>query len=122
MDRILSTRPISDVSFVVSLLANSCLSLLGLDLSPGCSERSPIRDSKDTERVIFLIYSELGPFPDPDTKENFVEYTTVQQIRLPVNEGQFWKGLEKIEIGSPARLVKAAIKNSKRGLMHNPYR
>jgi hypothetical protein len=32
--------------------------------------------------------------------------STVQQIRLPVNEGQIWKGLEKVEIGFPARLVK----------------
>jgi hypothetical protein len=94
----------------------------------------------------FVIYTELGPFSDPDTKQNLgttkqvwgrVEVTTVekrfciaetetrlrnpfldsgvlavllgttqQQIRLPVNEGQIWKGLEKIEIGFPARLMK----------------
>ena len=108
------------------------------------------RGSRDgvEEGDYFLIYSELGPFPDPDTKENlgttkqiwgrvevsivekrfciaetetklrnpFFESTaiaallgtTVQQIKLPVNEGQIWKSLEKIEIGFPARLVKAA--------------
>lgn len=95
----------------------------------------------------FVIYSELGPFPDPDSKEDlgstkqiwgrvlvtivenrfciaetetrlrnpFIESgalaalfgTTREQIRLPVNEGQIWKGLEKIEVGFPARLVKA---------------
>lgn len=94
----------------------------------------------------FLIYSELGPFPDPDSnldlgstkqiwgrvKVSIVEKrfciaetetqfrnplfdsgalaalfgTRMEQIKLPVNEGQIWKGLEKIEIGFPARLVK----------------
>jgi hypothetical protein len=94
----------------------------------------------------FVIYSELGPFPDPDTKQNlgstkqiwgkvmvtivenrfciaetetrmrnpFLESgalaalfgSTREQIKLPVNEGQIWKGLEKIEIGFPARLMK----------------
>lgn len=113
------------------------------------------RGSKDgvEEGDYFLIYSELGPFSDPDTKQDLgttkqvwgrVEVsivekrfcvaeterrlrnpffdaggiaallgTTVQQIRLPVNEGQIWKGLEKIEIGFPARLVKPARPSDK---------
>jgi hypothetical protein len=95
----------------------------------------------------FYIYSQLGPFTDPDTKENIgsakqiwgkVQVTTVERrfciaetetrfvnpffnsrmlsallggtttekIKLPVNEGQIWKGLEKVEIGFPALLVK----------------
>ncbi len=94
----------------------------------------------------FLIYSELGPFPDPDSNEDLgstkqiwgrvnvriVENrfciaetetklrnpfdsgalaalfgTRIEKIKLPVNEGQIWKGLEKIGIGFPARLVKS---------------
>jgi hypothetical protein len=95
----------------------------------------------------FYIYSQLGPFTDPDTKENigsakqiwgkvqvktverrfciaetetrFVNPifnsrtlsalfggTTTEKIKLPINEGQIWKGLEKVEIGFPALLVK----------------
>jgi hypothetical protein len=91
----------------------------------------------------FVIYSELGPFPDPDTNEDLgitrqswgrvkvsivekrfcVAETEVQfrnpfenvasllggsteQKELPVNKTQIWQGVEKIEIGFPARLVK----------------
>jgi hypothetical protein len=106
------------------------------------------RGSNDGVEVgdYFYIYSEVGPFSDPDTKQDLgttkqvwgkVEVsivenrfciaetesrytnpifnsislaamfgTTVQKIKLPVHEGQIWKGLEKIEIGFPARLVK----------------
>src|SRR5688500_3725172 len=93
----------------------------------------------------FVIYSELGPFADPDTNQELgttkqiwgrvqvgiVEKrfciaetetrmrnplessallalfgSTREQIKLPVNESQIWKGLEKVEIGFPARLMK----------------
>ncbi len=105
------------------------------------------KGSKDGVRVgdYFYIYSELGPFTDPDTKQDLgttkqiwgrVEVTTVenrfciaetatrlinpafsatlavlfgsskQQINLPVQEGQIFKGFEKIEVGFPALLVK----------------
>ena len=97
----------------------------------------------------FYIYSELGPFTDPDTNEDMgttkqiwgkvqvrtVENrfciaetesrftnpffnsiglaglfgTTIQKIRLPVNEGQIWKGLEKIEVGFPVLLEKRQV-------------
>jgi len=113
------------------------------------------RGSKDgvEEGDRFLIYSELGPFSDPDTKQDLgttkqvwgqvvvstVELrfciaeterrlrnpfldspgiaallgTTVQQIKLPVDESQIWSGtLERIEIGFPARLVKQVKKAS----------
>jgi hypothetical protein len=115
------------------------------------------KGSKDgvEEGDYFLIYSELGPFSDPDTKQNLgstkqiwgkvgvsiVEKrfciaetetrlrnpfwesgalaalfgTTREQIRLPVNEGQILKGLEKIEVGFPARLVKAAEYSEEEG-------
>jgi hypothetical protein len=93
----------------------------------------------------FVIYSELGPFSDPDTKQDlgstrqiwgkvrvsliekrfciaetetrlrnpFIDSTVLaaifgsQQVRLPVNEGQMWKGVEKVEVGFPVILLKA---------------
>jgi hypothetical protein len=94
---------------------------------------------------IFWIYSEIGPFFDPDTKENLgtskriwgkvvvssveerfciakTEYqtknisplaglanlfgTTIEQIKLPVEESQISRDLTKIEIGFKAILEK----------------
>jgi hypothetical protein len=108
----------------------------------------------------FLIYTELGPFADPDTKQNlgttkqvwgkvevrtvearfciaetetrlrnpFLESgaiaallgSTVQQIKLPVDESQISTGLEKIEIGFPARLVKAIRESEEEGAEELP--
>jgi hypothetical protein len=31
---------------------------------------------------------------------------TSQQVRLPVNEGQIWKGVEKVEVGFPVILLR----------------
>jgi hypothetical protein len=105
------------------------------------------KGSKDGIEVgdYFYIYSELGPFTDPDTNQKLestkqiwgrVEVSLVEnrfciaetgtrlinpvfsaslaalfgttrvKIKLPVEEGQIWKSLERIEVGCPALLVK----------------
>jgi|ERR1051326_2045949 hypothetical protein len=107
------------------------------------------KGSKDGIEVgdYFYIYSELGPFTDPDSKQTLgstkqiwgrVEVsvvenrfciaetetrlinpvfgaslaalfgTTNEKIKLPVEEGQIWKSLERIKVGFPALLVKGS--------------
>lgn len=105
------------------------------------------RGSRDgvSQKDMFWIYSELGPFVDPDTNEDLgttkkvwgkvvvtsveerfcvakTEYqarnfavlagltsffeTTVEQVKLPVDESQIAKGLTKVEVGFKAFLEK----------------
>jgi len=97
----------------------------------------------------FYIYSEQGPFEDPDTKKSLgttrqywgkvlvksiekrfcIAETeivfrnpfrnlailfgeTTEKARLPIDESQIWKGVEKVEVGFRAMLVKQVAVDS----------